>query len=112
MTDYIQLQITFPTEESAMSLAEILVTKKLVACAQVIGPIKSVYYWQNSLEKNHEILLLAKTKKNLFDAIVDEIRKHHSYQCPQIVALPLVCGSNDYLHWVDDAVLQEFLARR
>ena len=106
MTDYVQLQITFPAEDAAMSLAEILVTKKLVACAQVFGPIKSVYVWQNALEKSHEILLLAKTKKTLFEKVVAEVRKHHPYQCPQIIALPLVCGNDDYLQWVDDALMQ------
>ena len=105
MTGYIQLQITFPTEEAAKAMAEILVTKKLVACAQVLGPITSLYVWQNTLEKSSEILLLAKTKKSRFDEVAAEIRRYHSYQCPQIIAIPIICGNDDYLQWIDENVV-------
>ena len=99
---FIQVQITFPTEESALSAAERLVERRLAACAQVFGSIRSVYVWDGVREESTEILLLVKTKASLFDELAQVIRAGHPYQCPQIVALPVVAGTPDYLQWVDD----------
>lgn len=102
MTTLIQVQITFPTEESAAQAAEKLVRARLVACAQILGPIKSMYYWQGSLESSNEILLLAKTRSVLFDRVVEQVRDGHPYECPQIVALPIFAGNSDYLNWLEE----------
>ncbi|GHT31017.1 hypothetical protein FACS1894214_1970 [Planctomycetales bacterium] len=72
---YIQVQITFPTEESANAVAEKLVAKRLAACAQILGPIKSVYTWKGKTEHSNELLLLAKTKAALFDLLVEAVRE-------------------------------------
>jgi len=101
---FIQVQITFPTEESALSTATRLVERRLTACAQVIGPIRSVYIWDGVREESAEMLLLAKTKASLFDALAEAVRAEHPYQCPQIIALPIIAGTRDYLDWVESAV--------
>lgn len=101
MSIYIQVQITFPTEESADKVARNLVERRLAACAQLTGPIRSVYVWKDELETSSEILLLAKTKAVLFDRLVETVRDGHPYECPQIVALPIFAGNDDYLAWLD-----------
>ena len=99
---FIQVQITFPTEESALSVASQLVERRLAACAQILGPIRSVYVWNGVREESLEALLLAKTKASLFDELAEAVRAGHPYECPQIIALPIVAGTPDYLQWVDD----------
>ncbi|MDR3233649.1 MAG: divalent-cation tolerance protein CutA [Planctomycetaceae bacterium] len=102
MSDYIQLQITFPSDESAHKTAAKLVAEKLAACAQVCGTVCSYYTWQGRNEKSTETLLLAKTKLPLFDKLVEFVRCGHPYECPQIVALPIVVCNNDYARWLDE----------
>ncbi len=102
MENYIQVQITFPTEGSAAAMAELLLERRLVACVQILGPIRSVYVWKGVREESVEILLLAKTKASLFDALAETVRADHPYECPQIVAVPIVNGTPDYLRWVDE----------
>ena len=99
---YIQVQITFPSEASANAVAEKLVAKRLAACAQILGPLKSIYTWKGKTEHSSELLLLAKTRAELFDLLVEAVREEHPYECPQIVALPLFAGSGDYLAWIDE----------
>lgn len=101
MTTYIQVQITFPSEASAVATAERLVLKRLAACAQILGPIRSIYVWKGENESCSEILLLAKTRSALFDRLVEEVRDGHPYDCPQIVALPIFAGNDDYMAWLD-----------
>jgi periplasmic divalent cation tolerance protein len=103
MTEFIQVQITFPTKESAIQVAETLVTERLAACAQIIaGKIRSTYIWNGKLETGNEILLLAKTRSTLFENLVDAVRRKHPYVCPQIIALPIVNINDDYLVWMNE----------
>ncbi|MDR1964075.1 MAG: divalent-cation tolerance protein CutA [Planctomycetaceae bacterium] len=102
MTTYIQVQITFPTEDSAKRAAVKLVETHLAACAQILGSIRSVYIWKGSDETSHEILLLAKTKLVLFDRLVEAVREDHPYECPQIIALPILAGNENYLAWLEE----------
>jgi periplasmic divalent cation tolerance protein len=99
---YIQIQITFPTSESAHEMATKLVRKKLVACAQVCGTIQSVYTWKGVCETSKETLLLAKTTLSLFERVESAVRAGHPYECPQIVALPIVTANADYLDWLNE----------
>ena len=98
----IQIQITFPTAELAHAVAEKLVREKLVACAQVCGTVQSVYTWKGVCETSKETLLLAKTTLPLFERVESAVRADHPYECPQIVALPIVTANADYLEWLND----------
>ena len=97
---YIQIQITFPTAEAAEEMATKLVQEKLVACAQVCGTVKSFYIWKGVAEISTETLLLAKTALSHFDRVESTVRASHPYECPQIVALPIVTANADYLDWL------------
>ena len=99
--NYIQIQITFPTEELAHKMATKLVQEKLVACAQVCGTVQSVYIWKGVCETSRETLLLAKTTSSLFERLESAVRADHPYECPQIVALPIVAANADYLDWLN-----------
>ena len=99
---HIQVQITFPTAELAHEAAAQLVREKLVACAQVCGTIQSFYTWQGTFESSKETLLLAKTRLSLFDRLESAVRAVHPYECPQIVAVPIVAANADYLAWLNE----------
>ena len=101
---YIQIQITFPTAELANAMATKLVREKLVACAQVCGTIQSVYTWKGVCETSKETLLLAKTALPLFERVESAVRADHPYECPQIVALPIVAANADYLDWLAEQI--------
>ncbi len=102
--EYIQLQITFSTRDEAERLANDLVVKRLAACGQVIGPIYSFYHWNNELCHNNEWLLLAKTRRICFDKIMEFVTLLHSYQCPQIVALPIEIMNEPYRQWLNENI--------
>ena len=99
---YIQIQITFPTAESASEMAAELVRENLVACAQVCGSVQSFYTWKGVGETSTETLLLAKTALSLFDRVESAVRASHPYDCPQIVALPIITANTDYLEWLQE----------
>ena len=101
---YIQIQITFPSAELALAMATKLVQEKLVACAQVCGTVQSVYIWKSVCETSKETLLLAKTTLSLFERLEAVVRAEHPYECPQIVALPIVAANADYLDWLNEQV--------
>ena len=98
--EYVQIQITFPTAESASEMAARLVRENLVACAQVCGAVQSFYTWKGVAETSTETLLLAKTALSLFDRVESTVRGSHPYECPQIVALPIITANADYLDWL------------
>lgn len=103
-SEFCQLQITFGTREEAEKCAKKLVERYLVACAQVVGPISSYYHWNENLETASEWLLLAKTRSCVFDEVQEAVLAGHSYEVPQIVALPIVDFSPDYLKWLKEQI--------
>ena len=96
----IQLQITWPKRQEAADAARCLVNRGLAACAQIAGPIESIYRWKGETCSDKEWLLLLKTSLEKFPVIQEEISKIHPYECPQIVALPLECISEPYQKWL------------
>ena len=92
--------ITAAHREEAVRLAEMLVGAHLAACVQILPEMESVYRWQGKIERQPEILLIAKTTRAKFHELEREIRALHSYDTPEIVALPIVAGSQPYLDWL------------
>jgi periplasmic divalent cation tolerance protein len=93
--------------EEAARLADMLIGERLAACVQVLPQMESVYRWQGRIERQKEVLLIAKTTKARFEALEREVRAIHSYETPEIVALPLTAGSVDYLEWLNASVSDE-----
>ncbi|HWF88768.1 MAG TPA: divalent-cation tolerance protein CutA [Pyrinomonadaceae bacterium] len=98
--DAIVVFITAASGEEASRLAEMLVGAHLAACVQILPEIESVYRWQGKIERQAEILLLAKTTMGKFDELEREVRALHSYDTPEIVAVPVTVGSAPYLEWL------------
>lgn len=103
MSDHIVIYITSGSEEEAGNLANGLVTEGLAACVNIVPAIKSVYKWKGEICKDVEFLLIAKSRKSLMGEIIKWVKKKHSYENPEIIALPVIDGSKEYLRWVDDS---------
>ena len=98
--DAIVVFITAGNAEEAERLANMLVEKHLAACVQILPSIQSVYWWQDKIERQPEILLLVKTLSSKFAELESEVRTIHSYETPEIVAVPISAGSESYLEWL------------
>jgi periplasmic divalent cation tolerance protein len=101
MEEKILVMITTGSEEEAARIAEGLLEERLIACANLIGGIRSLYRWQGSVCDDSEILMLCKTERRLFSRLSEEVKSIHSYEVPEIIALPLVEGWPPYLEWVE-----------
>ncbi len=101
---FIQLQITYPSREDAQEAAKYLVSSRLVACAQIVADVESRYVWQGKTCVDTEMLLLCKTREELFETVAEEVSKRHPYDCPQIVALPIAFISASYAAWLDENI--------
>ncbi len=100
---YCLVLTTCPNNQEAEKLAHSLVESHLAACVQITG-ITSYYEWKNKVNKDEERLLLIKTLTERYDEIEQFITQHHSYDVPEIIAMPIQNGSDAYLHWIDEIV--------
>jgi periplasmic divalent cation tolerance protein len=99
-TDAIVVLMTAGSREEAARLAEMLVGARLAACVQIMPEMESVYHWKGSIHRDPEFLLLAKTTRAKFDDLEKEVRALHSYETPEIVAIPAVNVSSPYLEYL------------
>ena len=107
MGQYIQVITTTERREDADRIAGALVEARLAACVQVVGPITSTYRWQGKIETAQEWQCWAKSRRDLYDQIQQAIRRLHPYEVPEILALPVLAGSVDYLAWLDGQIKPE-----
>jgi periplasmic divalent cation tolerance protein len=94
---------TFPDAETARRVAEKLVAKNLVACANITAQVESVYRWKGEIETGKEALVLFKVTADRYDPFEKELKALHPYEVPEIIALPVTRGSPEYLHWVSES---------
>ena len=97
---YCLIYITASSAEEAERLAQIVLEKHLAACANIFAPIRSLYWWQGTLEKAEEAVLILKAPRHLYATIEKEILAHHTYQTPAILEIPLGRGLPAYLQWI------------
>jgi periplasmic divalent cation tolerance protein len=90
------------SQEELSKIAERLVTERLVACANILGPVRSYFFWKGELCREDEGLMIAKSTPTMFQKVCATIRELHSYELPEIIALPVVDGLPEYLQWVLD----------
>jgi periplasmic divalent cation tolerance protein len=102
--DAIVVFLTAANGEEATRLADLLVGAHLAACVQILPEMESVYRWEGKIERQPEILLLAKTTTAKFAELEREVRALHSYETPEIIAVPIVAGSPAYLQWLNESV--------
>jgi periplasmic divalent cation tolerance protein len=101
MTDKIVVLNTCASAEEAERLARSLVDDRLAACVTLINPVRSFYRWKGAVADSMEWLLVIKTSRTLFGALRTAIESAHSYEVPEILALPVIEGSTNYLSWID-----------
>jgi periplasmic divalent cation tolerance protein len=102
MGRYIQVSTTVEKKEDADRIAKILVETRVAACVQVIGPIRSTYWWKGKVEEASEWLCVMKTREKLYSDLEASLKAVHPYQVPEIVAVPLTKGSEGYLRWIEE----------
>lgn len=101
MGKYIQVITTVGKKEEAEKILQIVVEKRLAGCAQVIGPITSIYWWKARIEMVEECLCLIKSRADLYQELESTICQAHSYENPEILAMPIINGSKRYLSWLE-----------
>ncbi|MDT7042033.1 divalent-cation tolerance protein CutA [Candidatus Nitronereus thalassa] len=100
--DAIVVFVTTSSEEEAAALAKLLVAQHLVACVNVLPKVKSFFQWEGKISEEEEYLMILKTRMPLFNTLKKAITAQHSYDVPEIIALPIVQGSESYLSWIQD----------
>ena len=103
VSDAIVVFMTAANGEEATRLADMLVGAHLAACVQILPEMESVYRWQGRIERQSEVLLLAKTTREKFEELEREVRALHSYDTPEIIAISVTTGSGPYLDWLRQA---------
>lgn len=104
MSEAIVVFCTCADEDQALRMASPLIRDRLAACVNILPAVRSVYRWKEEIETAQEILLLIKTTQERFPAVRDRIAQLHSYETPEIIALPIIEGSEKYLSWLQQQV--------
>lgn len=99
-TEFSVVWITLPSSDEAKTLAHKLVKNKLVACANIIPGITSVYEWEGKVEESSEYMLMGKTRTALAEELTTFVKANHSYSCPEVITAQIHEGSSDYLNWI------------
>ena len=105
MTRYVEVTSTAADAETADAIATEVVRQRLAACGQTSGPVTSRYWWQGELETSTEWRCTLKTRADLFERVEAAIRRLHPYDEPEILATPIIAGSESYLRWLDDELI-------
>jgi periplasmic divalent cation tolerance protein len=97
---YIIIMVTTASREEAETIVQRLLEMRLIACANIVGPVSSHFHWSGKIEKAEEYLILMKSRKDLFEKLSETVRALHSYEVPEILALHIVEGSKAYMDWL------------
>ena len=104
MTECCQVTTTLPDQAAAERLAHVLVEERLAACAQVVGPVSSIYHWQGAIDRATEWYCHLKSTTIRLPALLARINELHPYDVPEILAFPILDGNADYLRWIEQTV--------
>ncbi len=99
-TEFVVLFITTATAKEAQRISRVLVEQRKAACVNIVPRVSSLFWWQDKLDSTQESLLIVKTKTSLLNELVRLVKEIHSYDIPEIIALPIIGGNQDYLEWV------------
>jgi periplasmic divalent cation tolerance protein len=101
--EHIIVFITAPSREAGEQVARALLDKRLAACVNIVPAVDSLYWWQGAIQSEQEVLLIAKSRAKLFEeGIIPAVRAVHPYDVPEIIAMPILMGSRQYLDWIDE----------
>ncbi|MEO0895173.1 MAG: divalent-cation tolerance protein CutA [Bacteroidota bacterium] len=102
--DSIFIYITCKDKQEALDVGKALLSKKLVACINIIEGMTSAYWWEGEIVEDTETILIAKSKSNLIDSITETVKTEHSYDIPCVIGLPIQSGNQAYLNWISESV--------
>ena len=102
--DFVLILVTASQKSEAEQIGQALVEEKLAACCNIVENISSIFHWKGKICREQECLLLIKSTRGNIDDIITRVKKLHSYEVPEIIALPIIAGSDDYLEWVKNEV--------
>jgi periplasmic divalent cation tolerance protein len=105
MEKHIIIYITFPDKKAASVVVEQLLNHKYIACANLVDNVRSHFWWQGAIDEASEVLAIIKTTRTMFDKVAALVQKHHPYEVPEIIAVPIIAGSEPYLKWIDESVV-------
>ncbi|MEM2971816.1 MAG: divalent-cation tolerance protein CutA [Candidatus Bathyarchaeia archaeon] len=101
---HIIVMVTTVNREEAEKIVHCLLNEKLIACANIFGPVSSFFWWVGKIERAEEYLLLMKSHIDLFEKLCEKVKALHSYEVPEIIALPIVKGYKAYMEWLDSSL--------
>ncbi len=101
---HIVVFVTVSSKKEGERIAKALIQRRLCACVNITGKVTSIFRWRGKVDKAGELLLIIKSRKERLNGIIQCVKSLHSYEVPEIIAIPIVGGENSYLRWIDDAV--------
>ena len=104
MSDELIVFVTVPSRADGERIAEAVVREQLAACVNILGPLRSIYRWQGEVCRDDEHLLLIKSTRARYPALEARVKALHSYETPEVIAIPIELGSTEYLRWLRDAL--------
>jgi len=101
MSPYVVVIVTVANREEAEKIVRSLLEERLIACANIVGPISSIFWWEGKIDEAREFLVFMKSHENHFERLSEKVAEIHSYEVPEIIALPIIKGSPPYLKWLN-----------
>ena len=98
--NYIIILVTTKDKQEAETISQKLLKERLIACANIVNPVTSFFHWLGKVERAEECLIIMKSRADLFGQVADHVKSLHSYEVPEVLALPIVEGSKAYLDWL------------
>jgi len=100
LNDYVIILVTAKDKQEAEKISQSLLKERLIACANILSPVTSFFHWSGQTEKAVECLIVMKSRRDLFEQVADHVKRLHSYEVPEVLALPIVDASKVYLDWM------------
>ena len=107
MASYVVVFVMVSDEKEASKIIHSLLKDRLIACANIVGPVSSLFWWKGKIDKASEFLVIMKSRKNLFKKLSERVKELHSYEVPEVIALPVIEGLPSYLNWLGTSLYGE-----
>lgn len=101
---YITVLVTASRREEAEKIARKLLDERVAACVNIVEGVRSLFWWQGKIDEASEVLMIIKTRLDLFEKVIEYVKMLHSYTVPEVIALPIIAGNAEYLKWIDEVV--------
>ncbi len=107
MSSYVVVFMTASDKKEASKIVRRLLNERLIACANIVGPVSSLFWWEGKIDKASEFLVIMKSRKDLFERLCERVKETHSYEVPEVLELPITEGLPSYLEWMSASLYGE-----